>query len=97
MRGHDRISAITRFIDNGLLPHFGLPRTLPGGGNIGAGQRPAELGELEISVTPRGLVTPELAAQFAQAGVHRLVLLAPPTADGSAQVIQAGTTAISGL
>ena len=25
-----RISAITRFIDSGLLPHFGLPRTLPG-------------------------------------------------------------------
>jgi RNA polymerase sigma-70 factor (ECF subfamily) len=24
----DRISALTRFIDNGLLPHFGLPRTL---------------------------------------------------------------------
>ena len=24
-----RISAITRFIDGGLLPHFGLPRTLP--------------------------------------------------------------------
>ena len=24
-----RISAITRFIDSGLLPHFGLPRTLP--------------------------------------------------------------------
>lgn len=60
-------------------------------------RRPAELGELEISVTPRGPVTPELAAQFAQAGVHRLVLLAPPTADGPAQVIQAGTMAISGL
>jgi RNA polymerase sigma-70 factor (ECF subfamily) len=27
-----RISAITRFIDSGLLPHFGLPRTLPGHG-----------------------------------------------------------------
>jgi RNA polymerase sigma-70 factor (ECF subfamily) len=25
----DRISAITRFIDSGLMPHFGLPRTLP--------------------------------------------------------------------
>jgi RNA polymerase sigma-70 factor (ECF subfamily) len=25
----DRISVITRFGDNGLLPHFGLPRTLP--------------------------------------------------------------------
>jgi RNA polymerase sigma-70 factor (ECF subfamily) len=26
----DRISAITRFLDNSLLPHFGLPRTLRG-------------------------------------------------------------------
>jgi RNA polymerase sigma-70 factor (ECF subfamily) len=24
----DRISALTRFIDNSLLPYFGLPRTL---------------------------------------------------------------------
>ena len=45
-------------------------------------QRPAGLGELEISVMPRGPITPELAEQFALAGVHRLVLLAPPTADG---------------
>jgi RNA polymerase sigma-70 factor (TIGR02960 family) len=26
----DRIAAITRFVDNGVLPHFGLPRTLRG-------------------------------------------------------------------
>jgi len=26
----DRVSAMTRFVDNGLLPHFGLPRTLRG-------------------------------------------------------------------
>jgi hypothetical protein len=26
----DRISAITNFIDSGLAPYFGLPRTLPG-------------------------------------------------------------------
>ena len=25
----DKISAITRFGDNSLFPHFGLPRTLP--------------------------------------------------------------------
>lgn len=60
-------------------------------------QRPAELGELEISVTPRGQITRELTAEFALAGVHRLVLLAPPTPDGPAQTIQAGTSAISGL
>ena len=60
-------------------------------------ERPAALGELEISVTPRGQITPELATEFAQAGVHRLVLLAPPTADGPAQVIEAGTAAIARL
>jgi probable F420-dependent oxidoreductase len=60
-------------------------------------QRPAELGELEISVTPRGQITRELAAEFAQAGVHRLVLLAPPAPDGPAQTIQAGIAAVSGL
>ena len=59
--------------------------------------RPAELGELEISVTPRGQITRELATEFALAGVHRLVLLAPPTPDGPARTIQAGTSAISGL
>lgn len=26
----DRVSAITRFIDSGIIPRFGLPRTLPG-------------------------------------------------------------------
>ena len=60
-------------------------------------QRPAELGELEISVTPRDRITPELAAEFARAGVHRLVLPAPPTADGPAQAIEAAAAAISGL
>lgn len=24
----DKISGITRFVDNSLLPHFGLPRTI---------------------------------------------------------------------
>jgi probable F420-dependent oxidoreductase len=42
-------------------------------------QRPAALGELEISVTPRGHLTPERAAAFADAGVDRLVVLAPPS------------------
>jgi probable F420-dependent oxidoreductase len=41
--------------------------------------RPASLGELEISVTPRGHLTPERAAAFAAAGVDRLVVLAPPS------------------
>lgn len=59
--------------------------------------RPAELGELEISVTPRGRITPELAARFAEAGVHRLVLLAPPGADGPEHAIAAGIKAVAGL
>jgi hypothetical protein len=60
-------------------------------------QRPAELGELEISVTPRGRISPALAAEFARAGVHRLVVLAPPAPDGPAQTIEAAAAAISGL
>jgi probable F420-dependent oxidoreductase len=60
-------------------------------------QRPAELGELEFSVTPRGRVTREVAEEFAEAGVDRLVLLARPTADGPARAIEAGVAATSGL
>jgi alkanesulfonate monooxygenase SsuD/methylene tetrahydromethanopterin reductase-like flavin-dependent oxidoreductase (luciferase family) len=64
-----------------------------------AGQvaRLAELGELEISVTPRGRMTAERAAEFAAIGVHRLVLLAPPDPDGPARTIEAGTAAVAGL
>jgi hypothetical protein len=60
-------------------------------------ERPAELGELEISVTPRGPITRELVTEFAAAGVHRLVLLAPPTPDGAARTIEGGLAATSGL
>ena len=60
-------------------------------------ERPAGLGELEISVTPRGRITAELVAEFARVGVHRLVLLAPPTADGPDKTIEAGAAATSGL
>ena len=42
-----------------------------------AGQRPAGLGPLEISVTPPPPITPELVKQYAELGVHRLVALAP--------------------
>jgi hypothetical protein len=59
--------------------------------------RPAELGGLEISVTPRGRMTAERAAEFAAIGVHRLVLLAPPDPDGAARTIEAGTAAVAGL
>ncbi len=59
--------------------------------------RPAGLGELEISVTPRGRLTPELAAEFAEAGVHRLVALAPGTPDGPARAIETAAAAVSAL
>jgi probable F420-dependent oxidoreductase len=60
-------------------------------------QRPVELGDLEISVTPRGRITPERAAAFAEIGVHRLVPRSPPTPDGPAQTIEAAVAAIAGL
>jgi hypothetical protein len=37
--------------------------------------RPAELGQLEISVTPRARPTPETVEQYAELGVDRLVWL----------------------
>jgi probable F420-dependent oxidoreductase len=46
-------------------------------------ERPPELGELEISVTPHGAVDLDTARRYADLGVHRLVLQ-PPTMDGSA-------------
>jgi probable F420-dependent oxidoreductase len=36
-------------------------------------ERPAELGELSITVTPRGRLSPEAVQRFADLGVHRLV------------------------
>jgi probable F420-dependent oxidoreductase len=59
--------------------------------------RPAELADLEISVTPRGRMTADLAAEFARAGVHRLVVLAPPTADGVARTVETAAAAIAAL
>lgn len=56
-----------------------------------------QFGELEISVTPRGRITAERAAEFAAIGVHRLVLLAPPDPDGPARTIDAGLEAVAGL
>ncbi len=45
--------------------------------------RPAELGELEITITPPGLVDVDTARRYADVGVHRLVLQ-PHTMAGSA-------------
>jgi probable F420-dependent oxidoreductase len=46
--------------------------------NAAAGlHRPEQLGPLEITVTPKGRLTPELVGRFRQAGVHRMVLCPP--------------------
>ncbi|MDQ1467084.1 MAG: hypothetical protein QOH10_1499, partial [Actinomycetota bacterium] len=59
--------------------------------------RPTELGELEITVTPRGPLTAETAAAFAELGVHRLVPFPPPTADGITATIEAASSAVADL
>ena len=41
--------------------------------------RPAELGELEITITPPARLTAEAIEQYREAGVHRLVSIATPT------------------
>jgi probable F420-dependent oxidoreductase len=46
-------------------------------------QRPAGLGELEITITPRGVVDVETARRYADLGVHRLAIQ-PPIMEGSA-------------
>jgi probable F420-dependent oxidoreductase len=57
--------------------------------------RPAELGDLEISVTPRGRLTAERVAAFAAAGVNRLVVLAPVGAD-PAEIVDGAAAAVAG-
>src|ERR1700730_9999394 len=44
-------------------------------------QRPAWLGELEISVAPRVPLDKDTALRFADLGVHRLILIPPPGID----------------
>ncbi|MPZ85414.1 MAG: TIGR03619 family F420-dependent LLM class oxidoreductase [Actinophytocola sp.] len=46
-------------------------------------ERPAELGDLEITITPPGTPDPDTVRRYAEVGVHRLVLQ-PDTMDGTA-------------
>jgi probable F420-dependent oxidoreductase len=46
--------------------------------------RPEKLGELEISIAPRVPIDRTIAQQFAEIGVHRLVLIPPRNADTAA-------------
>ena len=60
-------------------------------------ERPAELGPLEITVTPRVQLTPEVAATFAELGVDRLVPFPPPNRDGITATIADAIEAVAGL
>jgi probable F420-dependent oxidoreductase len=59
--------------------------------------RPDELGELELTVTPRGRLTAETAAAFADAGVDRLVVIPDPREPDVRVSIDAAVAAISAL
>ncbi|MDQ1434995.1 MAG: hypothetical protein QOF59_1811 [Actinomycetota bacterium] len=60
-------------------------------------ERPPDLGPLEITVTPRVRLTPEVAATFAELGVGRLVPFPPPTRDGITATIDAAVDAVANL
>jgi probable F420-dependent oxidoreductase len=60
-------------------------------------ERPAGLGPIEITVTPRGRLTAETAAAFAGLGVDRLVPMPRPTPDSVTATIDDSMAAIAGL
>jgi probable F420-dependent oxidoreductase len=63
------------------------------------GDRPAELGELEITITPPMPVDLDVVRRYADAGVHRLVVQ-PETMDGTAVddlIVTLGDTVINKL
>ena len=51
-------------------------------------ERPAELGELEITITPPARLTPEAVEDYAEAGVHRLVSLMSRQESGMLRAIE---------
>jgi probable F420-dependent oxidoreductase len=60
-------------------------------------ERPAELGPLEITVTPRGRLTAEAAQAYAELGVDRIVPRPPPTRDGVNETIETAVGAVAAL
>jgi probable F420-dependent oxidoreductase len=64
-----------------------------------AGQvdRPDALGTLEITVTPRGRLTPETATDFAELGVDRLVVIPNPKDDEVQPSIDSALAAVAGI
>ena len=59
--------------------------------------RPSDLAPLEISVTPRGRLTPERAEAFAQLGVNRLVVSPRSPADSADETITGALEAVARL
>ena len=64
-----------------------------------AGQvdRPEALGTLEITVTPRGRLTPETAAAFAELGVDRVVVIPNPKDDEVQPSIDSALAAVASI
>ena len=60
-------------------------------------ERPAELGQLEITITPRGRLTAETAAQFAELGVHRLVVIPSPRDSSVTATVESALAATANL
>lgn len=58
-------------------------------------RRPESLGELEISVSPVGVLTPELAEAYRELGVHRLVTFSAPGEGGLQRSIDTTLAAIA--
>jgi probable F420-dependent oxidoreductase len=58
--------------------------------------RPAALGDLELTITPRGRLTVETAAAFAELGVDRLVIIPNPKDDDVRPSIDAALAAVTG-
>jgi hypothetical protein len=58
--------------------------------------RPAALGDLELTITPRGRLTAETAAAFAELGVDRLVIIPNPKDDDVRPSIDAALAAVAG-
>ncbi len=70
-----------------------------GGLRSAAGQvdRPDALGTLEITITPRGRLTPETAAAFAELGVDRLVVIPNPRDEEVQPSIDSSLAAVASL
>jgi probable F420-dependent oxidoreductase len=59
--------------------------------------RPDALGDLEITITPRGRLTTETATAFAELGVDRLVIIPNPKDDDVRPSIDAAVAAVASL